>query len=312
MSAPGQSAAVGIDVGGTKLVAAALAVDGAVLDRRRQTSPVGDPDRLLAMLADMARDLGPGLPVGVGVAGIVDGDGRLVSGTNLGMEDVSMRQQLAGELGVTVAVGNDANVALWGEFQAGAAQAVRHAAMVTIGTGVGGGLVIDGELVEGAHGYAGELGHLIVDEGGRRCPCGNLGCVEAYASGTAIGAIARERLAAGGVTSSLNDEEDVDGRAVTRAALNGDAWAREILREAGTWLGVAMASIVNAVDPELIVLGGGASTHSAGFLIPAATATMRPRLLGHERREPPPVVLAELGDDAGMVGAGLLALHRSR
>jgi len=303
--------AVGVDVGGTKLVAGGITQDGTIVGRRRETSPVADPAGLLDAIERCVVELGTGLPIGIGVAGIVDRDGRLVVGPNLQVEDVPIAQEIGVRIGMPVTVGNDANVALWGELVAGAARGARDVAMVTLGTGIGGGLVVAGELVEGWHGYAGELGHLIVEEGGRRCPCGNHGCVEAYASGTSIGAITAERLADGGVYSTLvGAGPDLDGRAVTRAALDGDAFARDVLTDAGTWLGVALASVVNALDPELLVIGGGASTLGAGFIVPAATAAMRPRLLGHERREPPPIVLAELGDDAGMVGAGLLARHR--
>ncbi len=300
--------AVGVDVGGTKLLAATIDGEGRVLERRREPSPTGDADALLGRIVALVEDLGPDLPVGVGIAGIVTNDGTLVYGPNVRVTDVPIAQELERRFEVPVVVANDATVALYGEYRAGAAAEHPTSVMFTLGTGVGGAVLLDGTIVTGAHGFAGELGHLIVEEGGRRCGCGNLGCVEAYSSGTAIGAMARERLAAEpGTETGLREAAPLDGRAVSAAAVEGDTFAREVLLEAGTWLGVAMATLANAFDPSAILLGGGAATQTAGWVVPAASASMRERILGREHRPLPPIILAQLGDDAGMIGAALLA-----
>jgi glucokinase len=308
LSAP---ACVGIDVGGTKFVAGLLDAAGGVLDRRRVATPRGDADALLDRLSELARALGPGLPVGVGIAGIVDRSGSVRYGPNLGITDLPVASLLAERLGVRVAVGNDASVALHGEQRAGAGAGVDDVVMLTLGTGVGGGLMLGGRLVEGAHGLGGELGHVIVHDGGRLCPCGNAGCLEAYASGTAIAARAHDRLATGAVESVLLERplDEVDGKLVTAAALGGDAFAVEVLAEAGHWLGVGIASLVNAFDPELVLVGGGAGIHAAELVLPAARRVVAERVMGAAHRPPVRIELAALGDDAGMVGAGLLALE---
>jgi glucokinase len=180
--------------------------------------------------------------------------------------------------------------------------------LFTLGTGVGGGLVLDDRLLVGRHGFAGELGHMIVSDGGRPCPCGNRGCIEAYASGTAIAAITRERLAdEPGRASLLRDEDEINGKAVTRAALAGDELATQVLTEVGGWLGVATANMVNVVDPGVVLIGGGAALATSRWVLPAAEAALAERMIGASMRDPVPIELAALGDDAGMVGAALLA-----
>ena len=303
--------AIGIDVGGTKLVAATVAADGRVLERLRRETPAYDEDELVSSLQGLVGELGGSLPVGVGIAGLVSADGVVHYGPNIAVRDLD----LAGALGkVTdggVAVVNDASAAALGEQRVGAAQGRREVLLLTLGTGVGGGLVLGGELLVGANGFAGELGHVIVEEGGRPCPCGNRGCVEAYAAGTAIGLTARERLVDRAVDSALRDVPDLTGKAVTRAALGGDEFAQQVLRDAGSWLGVAIASLTNAFDPELVLLGGGAAVETSRWVVPAAEASLAERLIGSGWRTPPPLELAALGDDAGMVGAALLAAERA-
>ncbi|MBW3576509.1 MAG: ROK family protein [Actinobacteria bacterium] len=299
--------AVGVDVGGTKLLGLAVDEDGGVLARRRQTSPRSDAEGLVAAIAAVARELGEGLRVGVGVAGVVSRDGVVRYGPNLDVRDVALRDRLADELDVPVAAYNDATVALYGELRAGTARGARDVVMLTLGTGVGGAMVVDGRLVLGSSGMAGELGHVIVHDGGRRCPCGNLGCLEAYASGTAVGLRGEELLAAEDTPSRLRDVDRVDGKAVTLAAHAGDALARRVVDEAGYWLGVGLTGLVNVFDPELVVIGGGAATTLAPFVIPRAVEIMSERVLGVGHRPLPQVVAATLGDDAGAIGAALLA-----
>lgn len=306
-------AALGIDVGGTKLVAATVASDGTVIERRRRRTPARDADELVATLDQLIGELaGDGLPVGIGIAGMVDPSGRVRYGPNIGIRDLPLADLLRSSAGGEVTIVNDANAAVLGEQRVGAAAGFRDVLLFTLGTGVGGGVMIDGELREGAHGFGGEIGHLIVEDGGRPCPCGNRGCIEAYASGTAIGLAARDRLVDQRHTSALRDDHELSGRTVTDAATAGDALAQSVLVDVGRWLGVAAAGLVNVLDPQVILVGGGAGRPTAPWVLPAASAALAERILGGSQVRPvPPFELTALGDDAGMVGAALLAIDRA-
>jgi glucokinase len=305
--------AIGLDVGGTKIVAAVVESDGRIVSRRRVGTPVDGDRRTAALIALVhelcgAHDL-PQVPVGVGAAGLVDLDGVMRYAPNLDWRDYPLRSVLAEELEAPVRVENDAAAAAWAEYAVGAGRdASGGALMLTLGTGVGGGLVMDGRLVRGAHGLAAEFGHVIVAEGDAPCPCGNRGCLEAYASGTAIGRAARDAAATGSLPagSPLYDLETLTGADVTVAARAGDAGARGILAEAGRWLGVGIASLVNGLDPEIVIVGGGVMDAGA-FLLESATAAYHERVIARVHRRVPPVVTARLGDDAGVIGAALLA-----
>lgn len=312
----GGPVAIGVDVGGTKLVAATIDVAGRPLARRRRTTPARDADALVPTLRELVAQLeaeagvtAP-LPLGIGIAGAVDLDGTVRYGPNIGVRDLPLAAALHAD-DRTVAVVNDASAAALGEQRRGAGRGRSEVVLVTLGTGVGGGIVTGGQLLLGASGLAGEIGHLIVAEGGRRCPCGNLGCIEAYASGTAIGLAARERLIDPGLSTSLRDVEDLTGREVTEAAVAGDAVAQEVLRDVGAWLGTALASLTNVLDPELLLVGGGAGEATSPWVLPAAEEALAARVMGAAHRTLPPIALAELHDDAGTVGAGLLAAERA-
>lgn len=321
--------AIGIDIGGTHLRAARVTADGGLHGPVRRQTPAHDPARLVDVLVEVVGEVAGGdgdgdlggvgdddrggggddLPVGIGMAGLVSRDGTVRYGPNIGIRDLPLAQRLEQRLGRAVTVLNDASAAAFAEQRVGAARGHLDVVMFTLGTGVGGGVTRGGELVLGRSGYAGETGHIIVAEGGRRCPCGNRGCIEAYASGTAIGAMARDRLEDGDEASLLRelDRDRVDGRAVSDAAHAGDTVSRDLLAAAGRWLGVAAASVVNTLDPDMILVGGGAATTTARWLLPEARGAMRERLVGAAFRQPPPIELAILGDDAGTVGAGLYA-----
>ncbi len=304
-------AAIGIDVGGTKIAGGVVDGHGRVLTREQVPSPVGDAEEIVAAILDVITRLdadGEALPVGVGAAGLIDLDGQVRYAPNLSWRDVPLRALLERSLGRAVAVENDGNAATWAEFVVGGAiDARKSAVMLTLGTGVGGGLVLEERLLRGAHGLGAELGHMVIAEGGRRCNCGNLGCLEAYASGNAIGSLAVEWRERGEIPDgSPLDVDGVSGPTVARAAADGDPTATAVLGEIGRWLGVGMASIANAVDPEIIVVGGGASAAGEPLLGPAREA-MAARLMGAAYRQQPGVRRAELGADAGLVGAALLA-----
>lgn len=304
--------AIGIDIGGTHLRAARVAADGSLHDPVRRETPARSTATLVDVLAEVIGSFPDDLPVGIGIAGLVTRDGVVRYGPNIEVRDLPLAEDLGRRLVREVAVLNDGSAAVLAEQRVGAAQGYADVVMLTLGTGVGGGLTQAGDLVLGRSGYAGEVGHILVEDGGRPCPCGNRGCIEAYASGTAIGALAGERLARENRTSSLHDHVGtLDGRAVSEAAHAGDAVAQDVLATAGRWLGVAAASIVNLLDPEILLLGGGAATSSAPWLLPAAREAMEQRLLGRGFRTPPRMDLAILGDDAGTVGAGLYVTDRA-
>lgn len=302
--------AVAVDVGGTKIAAGVVDADGALHRVCRRPTP-DDGAAVIDAIARLVRELDePGAPVGVGVAGFVDLTGAVRTAPNLpALGGWPVRERLAGELGVPVTVGNDADAAAWGELSRGAGRGLDGLAMLTVGTGVGGGLVLHGRLVRGAHGAAGELGHMIVDEGGPGCACGNRGCLEAHASGGAIARKAHERRDAGRLAAgSALARGELRGEDVGAAAGDGDADALAVLADAGFWLGVGAASIANAVDPPVVVVGGGAAEAGELLLEPARRACADRVLgVGGASREPPALVLSELGGHAGLVGAGLLA-----
>ncbi|MFA5889667.1 MAG: ROK family glucokinase [Actinomycetota bacterium] len=307
---------LGIDVGGTKIAAGVVDDSGAVLARRKVLTEAGRPEAVVAGIVKVAAELhaaAPGIAaVGVGAAGIVDfRRGVVLFAPNISWRDVPLRSMLAGRLGVPVVVDNDANVAAWGEAFHGAGAGARDQILLTVGTGVGGGFVLGGELYRGAHGAAAEVGHMVVNAGGPVCGCGARGCLEAMASGTAIGRIARERgddpAAAGVLARASGDLAAITGEMVGDAAVEGDPFAVSVVAEAGGWLGVGIASLVNLLDPDVVVVGGGVATGVGELLLAPARARMRGAVMGDEFRSHPPVVPAMLGDDAGVIGAAALA-----
>lgn len=300
-------AAIGIDIGGTQLRAATVTADGQVLDRTREPTPAADAAGLLEALRRVLASYDPGLPVGVGIAGLVTPDGVVRYGPNIGVRDLALASLLAPDAPGGVVVLNDASAAALGEQRVGGAAGRDDVVLFTLGTGVGGGIVIGGRLLVGHGGFAGELGHIVVADGGRRCPCGNRGCIEAYASGTALELAARERLVDPEVSTRLRAADPLDGRAVTAAAAAGDTVATDVLTEVGRWFGVAVATVCNALDPEVVLVGGGAAAATAAWMLPAAREAAEQRLVGHGLRALPPIELAELGDDAGMIGAAMHA-----
>ena len=301
--------AVGIDVGGTHLRAARVDASGVVGPVLRRRSEVDDADALVgalvAVLEELGEGPGPGLPVGLGMAGLVDREGRLRYGPNVGVREVPLAARLRDALGPgrVVRVVNDASAAVVGEHRVGAARGHDDVVLLTLGTGVGGGVVIDGRLLEGAHGFAGELGHLIIHEDGRDAPSGVRGTVEAYTSGTAIAREAEEATA-DGVTGA----RALDAPGVLAAATAGERWALDVLEQVGVRLGITIASVVSVLDPSIVVVGGGAGDAAAPFVLPAARDAFARNLMGAAHRPLAPIVAAALGDDAGLIGAGLLAV----
>lgn len=310
-AATDRAVAIGVDVGGTKTTACTVTADGVVLERTRSPTPRDDPDALLALVTALAGAFGSGLPVGVGIAGAVTPDGRVARAPNLGLRDWKAGPALAERLGVSVTVANDALVALWAEHVLGAARGARDVVMVTVGTGIGGALLVDGQLTWGARGHAAEVGHMLVEADGRRCGCGARGCLEAYASGSAVGMAARRLPAVDQRSITPRDTGTPSTADVVRAATEGNVVARELLAQAGRWLGRGLVSIVQLVDPQRIVVGGGLAARAQEFLVGPMVSMLAQGLDQGMGGPAPDVAVAELGDDAGMIGAALLARSRS-
>lgn len=317
MTASGHGVAVGVDIGGTKLAAGVVAADGSILDRVRYDTPA-DGDAIIEIVVSVARDFAErhhlGSPaVGLGVAALMTADGGVSFAPNLPWTSFPVRDTLRSRLECPISVDNDANAAAWGEYRCGAGRGVRDSmVMLTVGTGVGGGLVLDGRLLRGAGGMAGELGHIAILEGGPLCACGQRGCLESLASGTAIGRMGREAVARGTLPTGSPllslEPAAITGKAVTVAAHAGDEGATAILASAGRWLGIGIASLIAAFDPEIVVLGGGAMQAGHLLLEPAIEAADA-RLVGRGFRTLAPIAPATLADDAGLVGAALQALE---
>lgn len=301
----GAAAAVGIDVGGTHLRAAVVGPTGALGPVRRGPSRTDDVAALVADLAAAASAVDPGgrLPLGLGMAGLVTRAGGFRYGPNVGIADVPLADLVATATGRRVTVLNDATAAVLGEHRLGAGAGHDDVVLLTLGTGVGGGVVAGGRLLLGAHGFAGELGHIIVADGGRSAPSGIAGTLEGYASGEAVA-----RAAAAAAAAGVEGARAVGAVEVVAAAADGEGWAVALLEDAGRWLGVALASLTDALDPAVLVIGGGFGTAAAPWLLPAATAALADRVIGAAHRSIPSIVVAALGDDAGLLGAGLAAL----
>jgi glucokinase len=310
---------IGVDMGATKLLAGAVDAELRV-HRRVQRSVIGlEPSALLDVAADAVREAarragGEVAAVGLGIPGLIDRrSGRCAVSVHLPLLDSPVADLMAERLGLPVFVDNDANLAMLAEHRAGAAQGARHALMLTLGTGIGGGLVLDGEVYRGAVGAAGELGHVTIDMNGPRCHgnCPNRGCLEALASGTALARealrIARERDDSG-LARALAQGRTLAGPLVTELAHDGDPAALEALELIGSRLGVGIASLVNIFNPEVVVIGGSVVGAGELLLAPARAEVARRSLA--PARDVVRIAAARFGVEAGMVGAALYALEQ--
>ena len=309
---------IGVDMGGSKLLAGAVDADLSVHYRVQRKLTGLDQAALMDIAVDAveeARSLAGGdvEAVGFGIPALLDErTGRAVVAVNLPLADIAFGDVMAERLDLPVFVDNDANLALFAEHRAGAAQGCSEALMLTIGTGIGGAVVAGGELYHGAIGAAGELGHVVIDMNGPPCQgnCPNHGCVEAMASGTAL---AREaaRIAAeqpkSRLAHALAGGDALVGPLVTELAYDGDGAAIEVLELIGTRLGVAISSFVNIFNPEVVVIGGGVMA-AGDLLLGPARATVAERALPPSR-DMVRIVTAEFGVEAGMIGAAALAFE---
>ena len=309
-------AAVGVDLGGTKIAGIVMRDDGEVLETLEAPTP-RTADDIVSALVDAIEDLrarGDVGAVGVGVAGMVDVEaGVLRFAPNLPLRELPLRAMLGKRLALPVVVDNDANVAGWGELRFGAARGARDVLAVTVGTGIGGAIITDGRLYRGAHGFAAEIGHVIVEPGGPLCGCGNRGCWEQVASGNAVTRLAREAAARepDGAIAGAAGGAPATGLHVSAAARGGDPTALAIFAEVGRRLGEGLAGLANVLDPELIVVGGGVAEEGELLLDPARAAFWDTVEFRRDRPDVP-IVVAELGNEAGAMGAAALALEEAR
>jgi glucokinase len=314
VSQPAQGVVVGVDIGGTKVLAGVVDEQGRVSSTALRTTPgrrvvtAQVEDALVEAILDSAGGR-PLAGVGVAAAGFVDSQGeRVMFAPHLPWQGEPLRELLEDRLGCPVALDNDANCAARAEAHHGAARGAASALMITMGTGIGGAVLLDGRVLRGANGMAGEFGHMQVVPDGQACECGKKGCWEQYSSGNALVRNARVLMAE---QPSVLDEmsggnpERVTGPMVTSAAEEGDLVARAAFATVGEWLGVGVANLVAAFDPDVVVIGGGVSAAGDKLLDPARSALQR-TLVGAAHRVVPDLVAAQLGPQAGMIGAALL------
>jgi glucokinase len=322
--AVGATLAIGIDIGGTKVAGGLVDVGGAVVRRARRDTPhrSKSPDVVEDTIVDVvsellslagAEGLGEVGSVGIGAAGFVAADrATVVFAPHLSWRDEPLEANLQRRVPVPISVDNDANAAAWAEWRFGAAQGESHVVMVNLGTGIGGAVVLEGQIMRGRFGIAGEFGHMQVVPGGQRCECGNKGCWEQYASGNALVREARSLMTANSpIAVDLaervsGDASALTGPVITEAARQGDPTATELLAEVGHWLGVGIANLAAALDPGLFVVGGGVSA-AGDLLLEPARATFRRTLTGRGYRTEARIVAAAMGNEAGLVGAADLS-----
>jgi glucokinase len=310
------SLAIGVDIGGTKVAAGVVDVGGQIIDGERRPTPgtdIGRTEQVIVDLVELLRARHRVEGIGVGAAGWLSRDRATVMfSPHLAWRDEPLQARLTARLGGNVLVENDANASAWAEYRFGAGRGARALACVTLGTGIGGGLVIDGDLYRGAFGAATEYGHMTVVPGGRACACGEYGCWEMYASGTALAdqarELAREDLPAARQLIELCDGslDGVTGETVLAAASRGDTLAARACMLVGEWLGRGLVNLAAVLDPDVFVIGGGASDAGALVLDPAR-ATFAANLPGRGYRPMARIVGATLGPQAGVVGAADLA-----
>ena len=310
------SATIGLDIGGTRINGGVIDGGGVILAKGRKDTPAHDPAAIAQEAANLIRELSLEHKidaVGVACAGFIDRSGSTVLfAPNLAWRDEPLKARLESVLDLPVIIENDASAAAWGEFRFGGGAEADDMVLLTVGTGIGGGIVVDGVLLRGAFGVAAELGHMRVVPNGIRCGCGNRGCWEQYASGTALVREARELVVSGTPLAArlselcAGDPAALSGPDVTRAAAEGDPAAVELLADLGVWIGEGLASVAAILDPQLIVLGGGVS-EAGDLLLDPALAAFRRQLTGRGHRPEARFALASLGNDAGMIGVADLA-----
>lgn len=310
--------AIGVDIGGTKIAAGVVDEDGTILAKTRRDTQPDDAGSIDRAIAEVYAELSEGYEIGaigVAAAGFVAADrSGVLFAPNIAWRDYPLRENVRALIGtdVPVVVENDANAAGWAEFRYGAARDVKDMLLLTVGTGLGGAIVVNDTLVRGAWGVAAEVGHMRVVPGGHYCGCGHEGCWEQYASGSALvrdaqaSVVAQPDRAARLLELAGGDPDKLTGPDVTKAAQEGDPLAVDLLAELGRWIGEGSASVAALLDPALIVIGGGVGAAGDLLLGPARKA-FGEQLSARGHRPEAAIVLAAMGNDAGIVGAADLA-----
>lgn len=308
---------IGVDIGGTKVLGGVVDADGNILLRSRRDTPKQGGAALTDTIAEVITELRQTHPVeriGISAAGFISNDRKTILATpNIaGWNGVDLEKEIRSRIDLHVVIENDANSAAWGEARHGAGRGEEHMVMLTIGTGVGGGFVVNGDLYRGGFGIAAEFGHMRVVPDGHLCGCGARGCLEQYASGTALMRHTRESIAATpDIAHNLLSRGDgtiqgLTGKHITDAARDGDVVALAAFNTTAQWLGAGIASLVAVLDPACVVIGGGVI--DAGEILLAPTRIAMDRNIPFTGKRPAPrIVAAELGNDAGLVGVADLA-----
>ncbi|MFD1937932.1 MULTISPECIES: ROK family glucokinase [Nonomuraea] len=307
---------IGVDIGGTKVAAGVVDENGAIIENALRPTPADRPDQVAATVADVVKELAKGKEieaVGVGAAGFVDETRSVVRfAPNLAWREEPLQKKITELIGLPVIVENDANAMAWAEARFGAGRGESHLVCITVGTGIGGGIVIDGQLYRGRWGMGAELGHMQVVPEGRLCGCGNLGCWEQYASGNALVRETREIVAdqpeRAAVLLGLSGGT-VEGEEITEAARQGDEASLAAFTAMADWLAQGMADLAAVLDPGLFIVGGGVS-RAADLFLDRTRETFGRVLTGRGHRPVAGIKLAELGASAGLVGAADLARRR--
>ena len=312
---------IGVDIGGTKVLGGVVDSTGRILERQRRLTPSGSVSEVEDSIVEMVHSLSLGhdiAAIGIGAAGFVDSArSSVLFSPHLAWRDTPLRDALMARIRRPIVVDNDANAAALAECYFGAGRGHRLVLCITLGTGIGGALVIDKRVFRGANGMAGEFGHMQVVPDGHRCSCGNRGCWEQYASGNALVREARELVVRNWPVAYRlreivrGDPDQLTGPLVTQAARDGDPLSIELLEDIGRWLGTGLAGMTAAFDPSCIVVGGGVSEAGELLLAPTRLAFAQ-TLTGRGHRTEPPILAAELGSDAGFVGAAQMARSAAR
>jgi glucokinase len=303
--------AIGIDIGGTKIAGALVDADGRIVLEERVPSPAGDPEAMVDAVVGLIQRLSANHEVigaGVAAAGFIDADqSTIIYAPNISWRNEPFKAKLEAKLDIPVIIENDANAAGWAEYRYGAGRGYKHMIMLTIGTGVGGAVITDSHMLRGGFGIAGELGHLRVVPDGLLCGCGQHGCLESYASGSALLRAAKELAGSGDPEGKRLREIEAEagqltGMEVYKAILEGDPGALRILSELGAWLGQAIGSLTAVLDPEIVVIGGGVSA-AGDLLLDSIREAYLAHLPARGFRPELKITAAQFVNDAGVVGA---------
>ena len=311
--------AIAVDVGGTKIAAGIIDTGGYVLDTLKTETPSGTSGAVVAAINGLIKkllespaEIGEVAGIGLAVAGTIDWRrGVVVESPNLPFTDLPLKSRVETEFGLSTFMDNDGNLAALGEKYYGAARDAKHFVCLTVGTGIGAGIIIDGCLYRGATGSAAEIGHMVIEASGPQCTCGSYGCFEEMAAGRAIVRLAKEKIIQEPESLILKfaggNPAHIAGSMVTEAAQKGDKAAMQVFAEVGFWLGIGINNVINIFNPELVVIGGGVSEAGELILKPARKVVSERAL--HPNQDVARIVLADLGNRAGMLGAAALVFE---